>query len=121
VGRPRAPVDPATKIDAPAVFARGQSQPDRRWLFAKPPPGRYDLVTLAADRVRVKGFHYPSLQEFDPFLSGRDQAPEEARDWIIQDIARSRHYENKVTPLYLAGDEKQVRVLVQLVRDLPTS
>ena len=46
---------------------------------------------------------------------------DETRDWIVGDIAKSRHYENKVSPLFLAGDEKQVRVLVQLVRDRPTS
>ena len=34
---------------------------------------------------------------------------------------RLKHYENKVVPLYLSGDEKQVRILMQLVRDLPTS
>ena len=39
----------------------------------------------------------------------------------MRDIAKSRHYENKVSPLFLAGDDKQVRILMQLVRDQPTS
>ena len=53
--------------------------------------------------------------EFDPISAGPDAtAPEETRDWIIQDIAKIKQYENKVTPLFLAGDEKQVRVLIQL-------
>jgi hypothetical protein len=119
-GNPRIPVDPKQKIDAPAVFARATHQAGNRWVFRNQPPGRYDLVILAG-HVRVEGFHYPPIREFDPFLPASAQAPEEARDVVIQDIAKSRHYENKVTALYLAGDGKQVRVLVQLVRDQPTS
>ena len=51
----------------------------------------------------------------------RKAPDEETRDWIVKHIAKSQHYENKVAPLFLAGDEKQVRILVQLVRDKPTS
>jgi len=120
-GSPRVPINPKAKIDDPEVFARGDKQEDQRWLFRKLPAGRYDLVVLMAGRVRVEGFSYPPVRKSDGFLSPRDQAPEEARDWIVKDIARSKHYENKVTPLYLAGDEKQVRILVQLVRDKGTS
>ncbi len=120
-GEPRVAVDPKAKIDAPAVLARAQHLKDQRWVFRNLPAGRYDLVILTRDRRRVEGFHYPPLKEFDPFLSPLKQAPEEARAWIIKDIARTKHYENKVAPLYLAGDDKQIRVLVQLVRDLPTS
>jgi hypothetical protein len=120
-GGPRAPVNPKAKLDAPAVTARAERRAGNRWVFPKLPPGRYDLVILARGRVRVEGFHYPPVREFDPFLPPTAKAPEEARDAIVRDIAASRHYENKVTPLYLAGDDKQVRVLVQLVRDQPTS
>jgi hypothetical protein len=119
-GNPRVPVNPQAKIGAPEVFAKAVHQSGNRWRFTDLAPGRYDLVILAG-RVRVEGFHYPPLREFDPFLPADAIAPEEAREWILKDIAQSRHYENKVCPLYLAGDDKQVRVLVQLVRDQPTS
>jgi hypothetical protein len=69
------------------------------------PPGRYDLVILAG-RVRVEGFHYPPVLQFDPFLPPTPEAPTAAREAVIADVARVRHYENKVKPLFLAGDDK---------------
>jgi len=44
-----------------------------------------------------------------------------ACEFITKDISKSRLYENKVTPLYFAGDDKTARVFVQLLRDQPTS
>jgi hypothetical protein len=121
-GKARVPVDPRAKIDSPRVDARAERGPDGRWVFGDLPEGHYDLVILAAGRIRVEGFRYPPLHEFDPFLPPDAQAPEEeTRDRIVQDIARARHYENQVIPLFLAGDDQQVRILVQLVRDQPTS
>jgi hypothetical protein len=120
-GGPRHPVDPKAKIDAPAVSARAEQRGGGRWVFADLPPGRYDLVILTRGRVRLEGFHYPPVTEFDPFLPPTANAPEEARDDIVKDIAAGRYYENKVAALYLGGDDRQVRVLVQLVRDQPTS
>jgi hypothetical protein len=120
-GNPRAPVNPKAKIDAPEVTARAERREGNRWVFKDLAPGRYDLVLLAKERIRVEGFHYPPIAEFDRFLRPDAEAPEEARDWIIKDIGKSAHYENKVAPLFLAGNEKEVRILVQLVRDLPTS
>jgi hypothetical protein len=120
-GGPRKPVDPGAKIDRPEVTARAERLAGNRWAFHKLPAGRYDLVILAGERVRVEGFHYPPVAEFDRFLPPGSAAPEDARDAILRDVAQSRHYENKVAPLYLGGDEKQVRVLMQLVRDQPTS
>ena len=91
-------------------------------MFRDLPAGRYDLVILAGEKTRVEGFRYPPISEFDPFLAADAKAPEdETREWIVKHIAGSQHYENKVEPLFLAGDEKQVRILVQLVRDKPTS
>ena len=116
------PVDPKAKIDEPRVDARAVHEGGGRWAFRGLPEGRYDLVILAGPRVRVEGFRYPPINEFDPFLpANAGLADEETRDWIVKDIARSRHYENKVVPLFLAGDDKQVRILVQLVRDRETS
>jgi hypothetical protein len=120
-GNPRKPVDPKASIQAPRVTAQAVRQDGSRWVFKNLPPGRYDLVVLARGRVRVEGFDYPPLTEFDPFLSPKGKAPREASDWIVKDIAKARHYENKVAPLFLGGNDKQVRILVQLVRDQPTS
>jgi hypothetical protein len=121
-GNARAPVDPKAAIDRPRVDARAERAHDGRWVFRDLAEGRHDLVILVEGRVRVEGFGYPPVNEFDPFLA-RDAKPpdDETRDAIVKDIARSRHYENKVAPLSLAGDDKQVRLLVQLVRDQPTS
>jgi len=115
-GAPRKPVDAKAKIDKPEVTARAERLAGNRWVFRQLPAGRYDLVILAGERVRVEGFHYPPVAEFDRFLPPSAKVSEEVRDVILKDIAASQHYENKVTPLYLGGDEKQVRVLMQLVR-----
>ncbi len=121
-GKPRAPVDPKAKIESPRVDARAERRDGGRWIFPGLPDGIYDLVILASPRVRVEGFRYPPLSEFDPFLAADAKEPdEEIRETITKHIAKSRHYENKVSPLYLAGNDKQVRILVQLVRDQPTS
>jgi hypothetical protein len=121
-GKALAPVDPKAKIDEPRVDARGVSLGRGRWVFRALPPGSYDLVVVTSDRVRVEGFRYPPIAEFDPFLPPDAKPPdEEAREAIVKHIARAPQYENKVVPLFLAGDDKQVRILVQLVRDRPTS
>jgi hypothetical protein len=123
-GQARVPIDPKAKIESPRVDVRATPAGPGRWTFASLPPGRYDLVIVAPKiRLRVEGFHYPPLREFDPVLA--PTAPEplaEVRDRVLADMAKSRHYENKVSTLYVAeANEKQVRLLVQLVRDLPTS
>jgi hypothetical protein len=121
-GKPRIAVDPKAKIDAPRTDAQAAREVNGRWVFRDLSPGLYDLVILTKERVRVEGFHYPPITEFDPFLPPDAKGPdEETRDRIKTHIAKSKHYENKVSPLFLAGDEKQVRILVQLVRDQPTS
>jgi hypothetical protein len=121
-GNARVPVDPKAAIDRPRLDARAERAADGRWVFHDLAEGRYDLVILAEGRVRVEGFGYPPVNEFDPFLPPDAKPPDdETRAAIVQDIARSRYYENKVAPLFLAGDDKQVRLLVQLVRDQPTS
>jgi hypothetical protein len=123
-GNPRVPIDPKAKIDSPRVDATAVRGGGGRWVFRDLPAGRYDLVVIRSDRVRVEGFHYPPNQEFEPFWAPDRPPPDEAtRRIVIKDIASSRHYENKVSPLFLAANEpgNEVRVLVQLVRDLPTS
>lgn len=113
--------DEKAKIDAPAVDAKAERVGSGEWVFKNLPAGKYDLVLLLKDRARIEGFQYPPVKEFDPFLAP-DAAPEDdAREFIVGDIEKSQHYENKVKPLYLAGDKKTVRILVQLIRDKPTS
>lgn len=122
-GNPKVPVDPKAKIDQPRVDAQATKDDSGRWVFAKLPTGRYDLVILmSVTRTRLEGFTYPPVAEFDPFLDPNAKPPEDDdRDAILKDIKLSRHYENKVVPLALAGDAKMARVFMQLVRDDPTS
>ncbi len=122
-GASRFPVDPSAKIENPRVDGRAQPGPEGRWVFSDLADGPYDLVICTKSRIRVEGFRYPPLREFDPFLSSDARSPDdETRDEIGREIATARHYENKVAPLYWASNgEKQVRILVQLVRDRPTS
>jgi hypothetical protein len=120
-GNLRKAVNPKAKIDSPEVDAVAAATGDGKWVFQDVPPGKYDLVILGAGRLRVEGWQYAPVLEFDPFLAPDATPEEDAREYIVDDIKKSKHYENKVVPLYLAGDEKVVRVLVMLIRDLPTS
>jgi hypothetical protein len=113
--------DQKAQIDAPAVDATAEKTAGDKWMFKNLSAGKYDLVVLAKDRVRIEGFQYPPVKEFDPFFPTDSTVDEETRDFIIDDIKKSPHYENKVEPLYLGGDAKAVRVLVMLIRDKPTS
>jgi hypothetical protein len=120
-GNHRRVPDPKAKIDAPAVDAKAVDAGSGRWVFRKLPPGKYDVLILAQQRRRIEGFQYVPLKEFDPFFPPNAAVDAEARRFIIADIKKSPHYENKVEPLFLGGDKKAVRVLVMLVRDKPTS
>lgn len=119
-GNPVRPVDPKAKIDNPQCIA-GRQQDDNTWVFQKLTAGRYDAVILGEDKLRIDGFDFPPVLEFDPFFRGDAQVEEEHRETVEQDIRASRHYENKVEPLYFGGNDQVVRVLVMLIRDLPTS
>lgn len=122
-GNPRKPVNPKAKIDSPEVDFLAERDQRGAWVFPDLPAGRWDLIILVSDRVRIEGFDYPPVLEFDPFLSHNTPVDEETRDWVFNDIRNSRHYENKVVPLHMASDGKNatVRVLVMLIRDQPTS
>ena len=113
--------DPKAKIDAPVVDAEAVDAGGGRWVFKNLPKGRYDLVILAKDRRRVEGFQYVPVNEFDPFFPPDASTDDETSEFIVADIKKSQHYENKVEPLWLGGDKKAVRVLVMLLRDKPTS
>jgi len=109
------------KIDEPDIDAKAECTGRERWVFSNLPPGKYDLIILAEGRLRIEGFQFAPVKEFDPFLSPNDTPEEETRKRITEHISQSRHYENRVQPLYLAGDKKAVRVLVMLIRNRPTS
>ena len=64
--------------------------------------------------MRIEGWEYAPVLEFDPFFPATATAKPDAREFIVDDIKKSRHYENKVEPLALGGDDKAVRVLVML-------
>jgi hypothetical protein len=125
-GNPRRPVDPKAKIDAPQLDAKAMPLGSGRWIFRDLPPGKYDLLILASDAtaknpLRIEGWEYAPVLEFDPFFPPDATADDRARKFITDHVRNSRHYENKVVPLYMGGDKQAVRVLVMLVRDQPTS
>ena len=132
-------VDPKAKIDAPEVdytaakdtAARSGAAKDAaakdaaaRWVFKDLPPGKYDLVILAGPRVRVEGFEFAPVQEFDPFYPGDATIDNATRDLIAADIKKSPQYENRVEPLAMGAGKAEhspVRVLLMLIRDQATS
>jgi hypothetical protein len=120
-GNHRQPPDKDAKIDAPFVDAKAKSAGEGQWVFENLKPGKYDLVIFAEGRVRIEGFTYVPVREFDPFIKPDAQPEEDATDFVLDHVKNSKHYENKVEPLLLAGDKKAIRVLVMLIRDLPTS
>ena len=120
-GNLRALPDPKAKIDAPVVDAKADAIGGGRWRFENLPKGKYDLVILAKERVRIEGFQFAPVKEFDPFFPATATVDEETGKEIRRQIETSRHYENRVEPLYLGGDKTAVRALVMLLRDKPTS
>ncbi len=122
-GNPRKALNPKARIDVPDVDFSAERSDGGTWVFPHLPAGRWDLIILVGDRVRIEGFDYPPVLEFDPFLAHDMPVDDETRDWVFNDIRKSRHYENKVVPLHVAGDKENsvVRVLVMLIRDQETS
>ena len=76
---------------------------------------------MAPGRGRIEGFQFAPVLEFDPFVAPEATIDEDTRKTIVDQIAGARHFENKVVPLYMAGDKKTVRVLMMLIRDKATS
>ena len=120
-GNPRKAVNPKAAINSPQVDFQAVKKGRGKWVFKDLRPGRYDLVIMGPRRRRIEGWHYPPVLEFDPFFGPRAPVEANAAEFIADDIKKSRHYENKVVPLAMGGDKKNVRVLVMLIRDLPTS
>jgi hypothetical protein len=120
-GNHRRQPDEKAKIDAPAVDTAAENISGGRWIFKNLPVGKYDLIIIAKDRIRIEGFQYAPVKELDPFIAPESAVEDDTREFILDDIKKSPHYENKVMPLCMAGDKKAVRVLVMLIRDKPTS
>lgn len=114
--------DEKAQIDAPRLDASATNAGKGQWVFKDLKPGKYDLLIMGENRLRIEGFEFAPVKEFDPFFKPTTKVEdEETRDWILDDIKKSKHYENKVEPLYLGGDKKMIRILVMLIRDQPTS
>jgi len=123
-GNLRKKVNPKAKIDAPEVDYTAQKESSTQWVFKDLPAGKYDLVILAHERIRIEGFEFAPVLEFDPFYPGTATVEEEARESIADHIKKSPQYENKVEPLYLGqgkGENQPVRILMMLIRDKVTS
>jgi hypothetical protein len=114
------PVDPKAQFDAPYLDFVSESSPAR---FENLPAGIYDIIMFLDHGTRLEGFHWPMFGEFeDPEEPAFQHPPsDEVGEIIREQIAQNRYYENKVTPLALAGDDEHVRVLMQLLRDEKTS
>jgi hypothetical protein len=114
------PVDPKAQFEAPHRDAVAERVPAK---FGDLLPGTYDLIVFLKDGTRLEGFHIPVFDELEE--AGGDSfshpPPEEAEAEIRKQIKAGRYYENKVTPLFLRGDDEHVRVMIQLLRDEPTS
>ncbi len=121
-GNARKMVNPKAKIEAPEVDAFAKPTGKGKWVFDKLPAGTYDLVIMLKDKIRIEGFTYPPVLEFDPFFPPTATVKDdETRQFVLDDIKNQRHYENKVEPLHLGGNDKAIRVLVMLIRDKTTS
>jgi hypothetical protein len=114
------PVDPKATFEAPHRDAVADRVPA---TFRDLPAGTYDLIVFLTDGTRLEGLHIPVFDELDDVDSETFSRPptEEVQAEIRKLIKSGRYYENKVTPLFLRGNEEHARVLMQLVRDEPTS
>ncbi|MHC4403149.1 MAG: hypothetical protein ACYTG0_26095 [Planctomycetota bacterium] len=120
-GNHQRPVNPKAKIDSPEVDAVATKSDDNRWVFKNLESGTYDLVIMGPGKARIEGFTYAPVLEFDPFFPPDAKIDEKVSKWIDKDVRSAPHYENKVEPLYMGGDDKIARILVMLIRDKPTS
>ena len=121
-GNPTRLVNPKAKIDQPEVDAAANDTGGGKWVFKNLKPGKYDVVLMGEDRLRIEGWEYAPVLEFDPFLPATATVEDASvREYIVDHIKKSRHYENRVVPLNLGGDSKSVRILMMLIRDQQTS
>ncbi len=121
-GNPTRQVNPKAKIEQPEVDAVASDAGGGKWVFKNLKPGKHDLVLMGDDRLRIEGWEYAPVLEFDPFFPATSTIEDgSVREYLVDHIKKSRHYENKVVPLNFGGDKKNARILMMLIRDQRTS
>ncbi len=121
-GNLRRPVNPKARIDAPEVDAVAKPTGPHTWTFDNLAAGRWELVLMLQGKKRIEGWTFAPVLEFDPFIPPTATVEdEEDREAVEKEIRLARHYENKVVPLAMGGNDKVIRVLMMLLRDLPTT
>ncbi|MDR1962791.1 MAG: hypothetical protein LBQ50_03330 [Planctomycetaceae bacterium] len=133
----------APKINEPWVDYRARNKGNGTWVIESLLPGIYDLIIVKnGTKQRFEGWRYAPVLDFEEFFppnaevlhdqdnDGKKETvkDEESRKFVDKTIRESKHYENKVIPLYFGGSykkgqirPKQIRVLVMLLRDLVTT
>jgi hypothetical protein len=133
----------APKINEPWVDFRAANKGNGTWVIESILPGIYDLIIIkGGTKQRFEGWRYAPVLDFEEFFppdadilcdhdnDGKKETvqDEESRKWVDKTIRESKHYENKVIPLYMGGSykkgqirPKQIRALVLLLRDLQTT
>jgi hypothetical protein len=133
----------APKINEPWTDFRAADKGNGKWVIESMLPGIYDLIIIkGGTKQRFEGWRYAPVLDFEEFFppdadvlcdqdtDGKKETvkDEESRKWVDKTIRESKHYENKVIPLYLGGSykkgqvrPKQIRALVMLLRDLKTT
>jgi hypothetical protein len=133
----------APKIDEPWVDFRAENQGGGTWVINSMPAGIYDLILVKRGaKQRFEGWRFAPVLDFEEFFppdaevlcdvddDGKMKTvpDDESRKFVDKTIRESKHYENKVIPLYFGGSykknqvrPKQIRALVMLLRDLQTT
>jgi hypothetical protein len=140
-GKPRVAEERAVhpKIDEPRVDYKLQNKGGGKWSAEYVLPGTYDIIAIKKGvKQRFEGWRFAPVLDFETFfppdagvfcdkeVNGKKEKvqDEESLKLIDKQIQQSKHYENKVVPLYFGGSyrkgqirPKQIRVLVMLIRD----
>ena len=133
----------APDITKPWVDFQATDQGGGKWAIENMPAGTYDLIVIkAGEKQRFEGWRYAPVLDFEAFfppdadvMCDKDVndkkekvQDEESLAFVDKQIRQSKHYENKVIPLYFGGSyrkgqirPKQIRVLVMLIRDEGTT
>ena len=134
----------APNIEDPWVDYRAVNKGNGKWTFESMLPGFYDLIIVKrGSKQRFEGWRYAPVLDFEEFFPPNAQVLRDKEEdginkekiedtdslnFVDKQIRESKHYENKVIPLYFGGSykkgqvrPKQIRVLVMLIRDEGTT
>lgn len=141
-GSPRVAAQRAVqpKIHEPWTDYQAVNNGGGQWVFKSMLPGTYDIVVIKEDaKQRFEGWRFAPVLDFEAFfppdagvfcdkeVNGKNEKTEDAESlaFVDKQIRQSKHYENKVIPLYFGGSykkgqirPKQIRALVLLLRDI---